>query len=272
MLIGKNGDGISRENCRAMVAAGWQAIDLNDTTKTELFHKSEEEYMAYLREAVANAREAGLVVGQCHAPMPRPMRLSDAEEREYLITAVERCVAAAGKLGIPYTVVHPFEYDFHSQSAEGYGPAFDLNVKYLRRILRAADGTVVCLENMPGKGVFLKGGLQMKLLLDAVGDERLMVCLDTGHLFSQGEKASAFFERVGDRVKVTHIHDTTPGEDHHLPVYAGRIDWNDFKETIKKYGYTGNLSCESSYVRRMPAAFRAEASAMEFRWVASLME
>jgi len=204
--------------------------------------------------------------------MVRLLKNSNEEEREYWITAIERCIAAAGKLGIPYTVVHPFEYEWNSQSPEGLGPVFDLNVAYLRRILRAAEGTVVCLENMPGRRVFLKGGMQMRMMLDAVGDERLMVCLDTGHLFSQSEKTSAFFERVGDRVKVTHIHDTCPDEDHHLPVYVGRGDWEDFKTTIKKYGYTGNLNCESSFVRRMHPAFRAEASAMECRWVKSLME
>ena len=269
MLLSRNtkNPGLSNAEYYGMLAAaGWQAVDLNETCFPERLEQNE----AYIRDIAAAARGAGLVIGQCHAPMAFSLQDHSPEEVEQLICRVERCIAEADALDIPYTIVHPFHYNWNTVDPD---PAYTakVNVNYLRRVCAAAKKTVVCLENMPACG-FITNGKEMKAMLEQVGCDKLMVCLDTGHLFFCGGKASEFFAEVGDRIRTLHLHDSAPGHDLHLIPYAGRGDWNDFKETLRRYDYRGTLNSESDFSCRMPADRRLKWECVEREIIASLAE
>jgi len=249
-----------------LAAAGWQAVDLNETCFPERLIENEN----YIHEVAAAARGAGLVIGQCHAPMSFALQNSTPEAVENRICEIERCIAIADELDIPYTIVHPFFYNWNTEDPD---PAFteDVNIRYLRRLCDAAKKTVICLENMPACG-FITNGKEMKAMLEQVGCDKLMVCLDTGHLFFCGGKASEFFAEVGGRIRTLHLHDSAPGHDLHLLPYTGRGDWNDLKETLRSYDYSGTLNSESDFSCRMPADRRLKWECVEREIIASLVE
>ena len=259
MLLSRNGYAQKEDTCTLLAAAGFQALDMNDTCDAVLFSQPQAESVAYLRAALDTAHGAGLRVEQCHAPMTPCYKHLSTGAWETEKKSVETCLQVVGKLGIPYTVVHPLVYDWNDTDPDG----FARNVAYLRRLCEVAEGTAVCIENMPGTCGVLRTGEDMYRLLEAVDDDRLMVCLDTGHLFYQKQKTSDFFARVGDRVRVTHIHDTVSGNDAHLPIGMGEGDWADFKAAIRDYGYTGNLNSESTFFSKTPPHLRLQGQILE---------
>lgn len=270
MLLSRNtkNPGLTNDEYFGMLAAaGWQAVDLNETC----FPDRLEQDPRYIHEAAEAARRAGLVIGQCHAPMAGGLYGSSPEKIEKMICATERCIAIADELDIPYTIIHPIFYDWTLPDPDPDYTA-KINVDFLRRICGAAKKTVLCLENLP-KGGLITNGKEMKKMLEMVARDDLMVCLDTGHLFTFGLKASDFFAEVGSRVKALHLHDSGPNcTDLHLLPYTGRGDWNDFKETIRRYGYNGTLNSESDFSCRMPADRRLKWEAIERETIASLLE
>ena len=270
MLLSRHGYAINKETCALLAEAGFQAMDMNDTCDHQLFLQPPEESTAYLRQGLDNLAEVGLQVGQCHAPMPPCYSTLSPEELEQRILSIENCVDIVGRLGIPYVVVHPLVYDWNAADPNP-DHAFQRNVDYLRRVCRRAENTTVCLENMPGKNGFLRTGEDMARMLEAVGEDDLMVCLDTGHLFSQQEKATAFFARVGERIRVTHIHDTFFDHDLHLLAGTGQGDWADFKVAIRDYGYIGNLNSESTFFSHTPAHLRLQGQILERQILENLL-
>ena len=269
MLLSRNtkNPGLSNAEYYGMLAAaGWQAVDLNETCFPERLEQNEN----YIRDIAKAARDAGLVIGQCHAPMAFGLQDHTPEDVEKCICQIERCIAEADFLDIPLTIVHPFFYNWNTEDPSPEYTA-EVNVNYLRRICKAAKKTTICLENMPACG-FVTNGAEMKKMLEMVGCDDLMVCLDTGHLFFCGGKVSDFFAEVGDRVKALHLHDTGAGMDLHLLPYTGRGDWADFKETILQSGYSGTLNSESDFSCRMPADRRLKWECIECETIMSLLD
>lgn len=272
MLISRTCFGADKDFCQMLVDAGYNAVDINDTShKPEIFLQDDDEQFAFVKNAVDNIKNAGLIIGQCHAPHSIALWCSTPEEVEQRIVAIENCVKTAGKLGIPYTIIHPFVYAFNKQD-EIPERLWQFNVDTIRRICKCAENTTVCLENMPGVGGVIRTGDDMAKMLADIGEPNLMVCLDTGHLVSQGGKATDFFAAVGDRVKALHIHDSIPGEDLHLLIGEGRFDWQDFKLALKQYNYQGTINSESNFVYNVKGELRLEGQILERKILESLIK
>ncbi len=263
MLISRTCFGADKEHCEMLSAAGYTAVDINDTSHNpEIFLKSEDEQLAFLKNAVQNIKNSGLKIGQCHAPHSITLRCSTSEEIEQRIVAIENCVKTVNKLDIPYTIIHPFVYDFNKED-ENPEKLWQFNIDTIRRICKCATNTTICLENMPGTAGVIRTGEDMAKMLSDVGDDNLMVCLDTGHLISQNGKATEFFTAVGDRVKTLHIHDSIPGQDLHLLAGEGRGDWEDFKHALKQYNYKGIINSESNFVYNVSKRLQLEGQILE---------
>lgn len=241
-------DMVRGEYYAAIKRAGFAAVDLNETADGSLYDAPDGGREAVAR-VLAEVAAAGLAVGQCHAPFLTTVSHLTPEELAHRQRQVMACAATAGTLGIPYTVVHPLVWSWQEEPP-ARAALIEQNAAYLRRVLAAADGTVICLENMPGEHGCFTTPSEIAQLLDAVNDPRLAVCLDTGHAIAVGAPFAGFFDTFGDCIRATHIHDTHPGTDAHLPVYAGEGDWDEFRQAA--VGYTGNLSSESKVPRTVP--------------------
>lgn len=263
MLVSRTCHGMDIDFCKMLVSAGYQAVDVNDTSHSpEVFLKSEDEQINFVKQALTNIENAGLKIGQCHAPHSISLCYSTPEEVEQRIVAIENCVKTVNRFDVPYTIIHPFVFAFNKED-EDPEKLWQFNVDTIRRICKCATNTTICLENMPGVGGVIRTGNDMARMLSDVGDSDLMVCLDMGHLICQDGKASDFFAAVDDRVKTTHIHDSMSGQDLHLLAGTGRGDWEDFKTAIKQYGYNGNINSESNFVYKVPKELQLEGQILE---------
>ena len=263
MHISRTCFGADKAFCRLLVDAGYTAADINDTShKPEIFLQSDDEQFAFVKNVVDNIKNAGLVIGQCHAPHTKSLWCISPEEHEANIVTIENCVKVASKLKIPYTIVHPVVYAFNN-SGDNPDKIWQVNIDMLRRITKYAENTVVCLENMPGTAGVIKTADDMARMLSDVGDDNLAVCLDTGHLICQEGSFADFFATLGDRVKTTHVHDSIKGQDLHLLAGTGHGKWQEFKDVIKQYNYQGNINSESVFVYKVPNELRLENQILE---------
>ena len=263
MLISRTCHGHDIDYCKMLVNAGYQAVDVNDTShNSDVFLKDMDEQIQFVKTAIKNITDLGLVIGQCHAPHTKSLWCTSSEEHEQNIITIENCVKVASALKIPYTIVHPIVYAFNNPG-EDPDKYWQINIDMLRRVTKYAENTVVCLENMPGTCGIIRTGDDMARMLTDVGNDELMVCLDTGHLICQEGSFEEFFAAVGDRVKTTHIHDSLKGYDLHLLPGTGQGNWKEFKEVIRKYNYQGNINSESVFVYKTPDSLTLEGQTLE---------
>ncbi len=267
MLLSRNSQGRGLEYYKMLKEAGWQAIDINETCDPSKFYEYSEEAYNYVKEVIKNITDAGLIVGQCHAPMAEWYNGKTEEEIERRIVSVVNCTRIAGELNIPCTIMHPFIYSW-SEDDPDPERTFNLNAEYLKRVCAVAGNTRVCLENMPGYHGFITNGTEMKKMLEAVG-ENLYVCVDTGHAASNRVKMSDFAENVGEKIIALHVHDSLLGADKHVLPYTGDFDWQDFKEFLKSY--KGTLNSETSFSVKLPNERRLEWETCERKVFETLM-
>ena len=272
MYISRTCHGMDIEYCKMLVSAGYEAVDINDTShNSEVFLKSEDEQIAFVKTVIRNITESGLKIGQCHAPHTKSLWCTSPEEHEENIQTIENCVKVASKLKIPYTVVHPIVYAFNNAGDEPE-KIWQTNIDMLRRVTKYAENTTVCLENMPGSAGVIRTGEDMAHMLCDVGNDDLMVCLDTGHLICQEGSFLDFFAAVGNRVKTTHVHDSLKGQDLHLLLGTGQGKWQEFKDAIKQYNYQGNINSESVFVYKTPKELMLEGQILERKILESLIK
>lgn len=272
MHVSRNCQGTDIELLKMMVGAGYTAVDMNDTSyHNDICLKSDEERFAFFATAAKNIRDAGLFIGQCHAPHSISLWCSTPEEVEQRVVAIENCVKTVNKLDIPYTVIHPFVFAFNKED-ENPEKLWQFNIDIIRRICKCATNTTICLENMPGVGGVIRTGADMSRMLSDVGDPNLMVCLDTGHLICQQGSFNEFFNAVGNRVKTTHIHDSLKDQDLHLLAGTGQGNWQEFKDAIKQYNYQGNINSESVFVYKTPQELRLDGQILERKILEGLIK
>ena len=263
MLISRTCHGMDVDYCKMLVDAGYEAVDINDTShKPDVFLKSEDEQIAFVKTVINNITNVGLAIGQCHAPHTKSLWCTSPEETEQNIVTIENCIKVASMLKIPYTIVHPIVYAFNNPGDDPQ-KIWQINIDMLRRVTKYAENTVVCLENMPGSSGVIRTGEDVARMLCDVGNDALMVCLDTGHLICQDGSFNDFFSAVGDRVKTTHVHDSLKGHDLHFLPGTGQGNWQEFKDAIKQYNYKGNINSESVFVYKTPDSLTIEGQMLE---------
>jgi deoxyribonuclease-4 len=140
---------------------------------------------AKARELLKEYRFGPLVA---HGAYTMNLCTGDSEARAFAAGVLEddlrRMAAIPGQL-----------YNFHPGSHVGQG--VEAGIGYISDALRAAlvhDYPVrVCLETMAGKGSEVGGRFEeLKAIMDAVGSDKVGVCLDTCHVYDAG------YDIVGD--------------------------------------------------------------------------
>ncbi len=138
---------------------------------------------------------------------------ADAEAREFassiLCDDLRRMAALPGQY-----------YNFHPGSHVGQGT--EQGIEYiaaaLKKALEPGYPVTVLLETMAGKGSEIGGKFEeLKAIIDAVGDNKIGVCLDTCHVYDGGydivhdlDGVLREFDRIVglDRLKALHLNDS----------------------------------------------------------------
>ena len=139
-------------------------------------------------------------------------------------------------------------YNFHPGSHVGQGveAAVEQISAALKQALSPGYPVTVLLETMAGKGSEVGGRFEeLKLILDAVGDSNMGVCLDTCHVYDGGydivndlDGVLEEFDRIIglDRLKALHLNDSknpfASHKDRHECIGSGSLGLATFEQIV----------------------------------------
>ncbi len=230
---------------------GYRAIDLNlSDTNIEWYHMDEDGLRQTLNAEKTAAQAADILISQVHGPWRWPSHDGTATEREERMEKMKKAVIITALLGCRYLVIHPImPYGVEDIALGKAEQTWQLNVSFFKKLVAFATlyDVIICLENMPMRKFSISTPQQILALAKEINDEHLRICLDTGHVsvfatLSVGEE----IRRLGEYIKVFHIHDNDGSRDAHLCPGEGRVDWSDFARATREIGFGGVLSLETA--------------------------
>lgn len=194
---------------------------------------------------------------QSHLPFYH-LLVSSEEVTDEMERAIIRGIEATKILDAKWTAFHP-------RSAVNFGydrkKAFNDNKEKLSVYLETAIklGVGIAVENMPlypytnPEWDFFGGKYEELIeLCDSLKCENIGICWDFGHAHTASIDQRKALLDIGDRLKITHIHDNFRNGDHHLlPLesdpFWGSIKWAELMPYMKKINYEGPMTLEIIY-------------------------
>lgn len=254
---------------------GFSGIDYSMHTyplDSALYALPEQEQARYFQALRERMEGLGLAACQLHTHYPTYVE-NQPELNERRFQAVEAGIRAAGILGSPYAVVHPMMLD-RPLTPEVRQTTWEMNRRFYSRLIPMLRecGVRLGIENM----FLCLGGVyqpapvstaeDMACYVDRMneiaGEELFVACLDTGHAHLLGLDVAQMTARLGNRLRLLHLHDNLRDCDRHTAPYLGSLPWAGFLEALRASGYRGHLSFEAhGFVgsfppELMPAAVR----------------
>ena len=173
-----------------------------------------------------------------YLPIASPFPELREEARRLMQAAFEAAAAA----GIELVNVHP-------DPITRLFPREEVRARNAEAIARLAEdaeerGVTLMVENLGGS--FAR---PEDLAPIFAASERARFHLDVGHAHmwrGAGEPngAAELLEAFGERLAHVHVHDNLGGEDLHLPLGVGTIDWEEAVSTLKAAGWDGTVTLE----------------------------
>ena len=89
-------------------------------------------------------------------------------------------------------------------------------------------------------------------LCDELNSDKIGICWDFGHANTANLSQEKALVEIGNRLKITHVHDNSKNGDHHqLPLLGGDewgcINWTETMSAVKSINYKGPLTLELIY-------------------------
>ena len=176
-----------------------------------------------------------------HAPYTINPCSAEARTREFALQTMEDDLKRLEHLPGNF-------YNFHPGSHVGQGPekGIELIAETLNTVMFEGCATTVLLETMAGKGSEVGGRFEeLKAILDAVGSDKVGVCLDTCHVYDGGydivndlDGVLAEFDRVIgiDRLRALHLNDSknpyASHKDRHECIGQGSLGIETFERIV----------------------------------------
>ncbi|MBQ9080297.1 MAG: sugar phosphate isomerase/epimerase [Clostridia bacterium] len=265
---------------RDCAAAGFRVLDLNTCFSVHAGQNDDlaaDDWEARIEAVGEEAARLGVRFSQMHAPFNGDIfvcgKQPTAEYVENFRKMSLRAVRAAGKLGIPWVVVHPLtdtvntEYDNEIQKRT--------NIEFYAEMLDAARrvGTGLAFENMAEfnrETCRRRYGAATEDLIDLVDTlgEGVGVCWDFGHGRELYADQPRQLRKLGARLKATHVHDNRGERDSHLiPFVGGNIKWETIMPTLREIGYEGDFILETHmFMKQIPEALRPSAGRLMYEF------
>ena len=237
--------------CHLSASAGYMAMVDTATgigadtfaffTRNPRGSKAKQEDPTDAARAVEALRERGFGPLVAHGAYTMNLCTAEPEARAFAASVLEddlrRMAAIPGNF-----------YNFHPGSHVGQGVevGIDYISQALKNALRHDYPVTVLLETMAGKGSEIGGSfLEIRQILDAVGDERVGVCLDTCHVYDAGydilgdlDGVLAEFDKVIGlpRLRALHINDSknpfASHKDRHECISKGSLGEEAFRAVM----------------------------------------
>lgn len=166
-----------------------------------------------------------------HLPFRQPVYTGVAEFDEALIDYFDRLLEFSSELEAEKAVVHvDCRYTVDRMEAV---PEI-VNQMTLIHELGKKHGVEICFENVNIGSIH---GIDIHQLGHICREEEFSMCLDTGHGFAEAgqEELDMFIAEFDDVISHLHIQDTREGEDLHLPIGVGDIDFEEFYDFLEDF-------------------------------------
>ncbi len=248
-----------------VVEAGFEAIDVNFCAVIygAPYNKKVHEPVLDTPDGILRLKEkldaSGLAVNTGHLPYFNYAK-KDAPNYDYYQEWMYKSLDATAELGIKWTVIHT------NETAE-------ITADYIRPFCE--------FGNKRGVGIAIENSSRYSLdemigAIDILTGEGYKVgcCFDTGHANFAGLPQGETLRKIGDRLKMLHVHDNYGDRDAHQLPLAGNIDWNDTMRTLAQIGYTGDFNYELNPANIPESARRSHAAyAVDLaRWLLSIYD
>lgn len=232
----------SIEAVRACAELGFDSVDVYFNKVIDyLSPQEQDEWVKQMNQVL---KETGIPVCQCHSYFGRTDHFTP-EELEVYKNKVARSVELAGRMNIPWAVVHAIPY------AKNWGATKEesrqKNVEFFKWLQKKAApaGVGIAFENIPGNEYATAEAL-IALCKEAEPHGKVGVCWDTGHAhLTPDMDQAASIMRLGTLLKCTHIHDNHGKTDEHILPMMGTIEWQPIIKSLKESCYEGDLVYES---------------------------
>ncbi len=275
---------------KMLCEAGFDAVDfgfdvdapmwkIKNGDKSSVFFLSEDELVRHYAPHKAAADKYGIRIHQAHAPFPSYIHESP-ETTAFALTAVRKCFPILKMMECKNLVVHPCMGNYNEKLEPEV--EWKLNIDFYSALIEDAEkyGVTVCLENMfnARRGKIYEASCsdpaEAAAYIDELnriaGAKRFAFCYDTGHALLLGKDQYLTLKRLGDRVKVLHVHDNDGWDDQHVSPFMGRLDWDRLIKGLKAIGYKGVISLEVGNLcawypkELLPEAFRLAAACARY--------
>ncbi|MBQ4092583.1 MAG: sugar phosphate isomerase/epimerase [Firmicutes bacterium] len=202
----------------------------------------------------------GIPVRYAHAPMHYPFLFNRTDGKQWE-TEMMVGLETAAKCGVTDYVIHPGSVVDEDQHYLPKASA-ERNMAYLYPyVKRGAElGVRIAIENGvcqpwdedPPVFKDMSPGFEELIEItdgfnEAFGKEVCGICFDFGHANLQPYEIGDAIRMVGNRLRVTHVHDNDGKLDQHLPIGEGTIDWDSVSRALKDIEYDRELSLEMYY-------------------------
>ncbi len=245
------------ERYKKIRSFGYEALDISiGDTDSPLYTQPFEKAREILLHSKKLIEEAGLEISQTHGPWRWPCKDYTEEDRAERLEKMQYGIRLSKVLGCKHFVIHPIMPYGVEDIEKGYAEdTWRLNLEFFRKLLVTAkeNDVIICLENMPMLKFSMSTPEQILKFVKEINDDNFKICLDTGHtaVFYELDIAEEV-KRLGDELRVLHVHDSRYRIDAHLLPYFGRIDWNSFGAALKDIGYNGVISLETVPPKILP--------------------
>ena len=229
---------------------GYYGIDFQEFAngQSPLMSMNEEQLKAYLLPIKEEAHKNNMVIHQLHSYWECPPILDRHEKTLFSqIDKYEKAIIGASILDCPYVILHA-RLPYLGVSAENTEIAIEINVKFIKKLLPLAHkyNVTLCLENLPFPD-FASCSIDKTIeIVDLVNDERLGICLDTGHANCFQDDIYTDVIKIGKRLKTLHVHDNLSHlrMDLHMVPFTGNLDFKKLMQGLKQIGFAGVFSSE----------------------------
>lgn len=229
---------------------GFACMDFNMADTNDDFYSFDfEKFSDYFLKEKALATASGIAFSQVHGPWRWPPQDTTPEERSERMEKMKKSIEATALLGCKYWVVHPImPFGTEDLDLGKSEETREMNLAFIKELLKTAKqhNVTICLENMPMLRFSLATPEQILDFVNEINDEDFKICLDTGHVaVFNGLSLGDEVRKLGNSIKVLHIHDNSGLRDEHLAPHRGIIDWNDFAKALNEIGFNGVISLET---------------------------
>lgn len=243
------------EKYKKLKEIGFDAVDFNLADTETVFYGEKGEEIILKEKRLAE--EAGIEIFQAHGPWRWPPRDFEEADRAERMEKMKRSIYLTKLLGCKNWVVHPImPFGVEDIGTGNEQKTLEMNMEFLRELTKTAIecDVTICLENMPMHKFSLAKPQDVLGIVNEINDEHFKVCLDTGHVnvFENVLDVAEEVRRVGNEVRVFHIHDNKCQFDLHMLPYFGWTNWEEFAKALSDIKYDGVFSLELTPPEGLP--------------------